>query len=235
MFDIGWSELLVIAVVLVVVVGPKDLPAMLRTFGRTTKQLRSMAGDFRRQFDDALREAELGDVKSTVDEMRKLDPRKDIRAAMSPMKAIGDEIRSSLSAATKAEPPKVPSAEAKASAVEPERGAVKASGGGAGGISTDGPLEESASEGTPSWLSQSAMSSRVADAPVTTARAPTPIAAETSNFPKGGSAAAAHVVFSPARSKWSVGEASGNASGARDPSRAKTLDAAVPAKSGDAA
>ena len=99
MFDIGWSELLVIAVVLVVVVGPKDLPGMLRTFGRTTKQLRAMAGDFRRQFDDALKEAELDDVRSTVDEMRKLDPRKDIRAAMNPMKAIGDEIRSSLKAA----------------------------------------------------------------------------------------------------------------------------------------
>ncbi|WP_407936835.1 Sec-independent protein translocase protein TatB [Jiella pelagia] len=47
-----------IAVILVVVVGPKDLPGMLRTFGRVMKQFRSMAGDFRRQFDDALKEAE---------------------------------------------------------------------------------------------------------------------------------------------------------------------------------
>jgi sec-independent protein translocase protein TatB len=49
MFDVGWSEMLVIAVVLIVVVGPKDLPRMLRQFGRTTSKLRAMAGDFRRQ------------------------------------------------------------------------------------------------------------------------------------------------------------------------------------------
>ena len=126
MFDIGWSELLVIAVVLVVVVGPKDLPRMLRTFGRTTKQLRSMAGDFRRQFDDALREAELDDVRDTVNEVRNLDPRRDMRAAMNPMKAIGDEIRSSLKSATAAPEPKVPSREPEAAA--PDKGAVAANG-----------------------------------------------------------------------------------------------------------
>ena len=60
MFDLGWPELLVVALVLIIVVGPKDLPAMLRTFGKTTRKLRSMAGDFRSQFDDALKEAELG-------------------------------------------------------------------------------------------------------------------------------------------------------------------------------
>ena len=47
MFDIGWTEMLVIAIVMIVVVGPKDLPRMLRTFGRTTAKMRSMAGDFR--------------------------------------------------------------------------------------------------------------------------------------------------------------------------------------------
>jgi Tat protein translocase TatB subunit len=46
MFDIGWPELLVVAIVLIVVVGPKDLPPMLRAFGRTTKKLRSMASEF---------------------------------------------------------------------------------------------------------------------------------------------------------------------------------------------
>ncbi|MEX6507740.1 Sec-independent protein translocase protein TatB [Jiella sp. M17.18] len=108
MFDIGWSELLVIAVVLVVVVGPKDLPGMLRTFGRTTKQLRAMAGEFRRQFDEALQEAELDDVRSSVDEIRNLDPRRTVRDAMNPMRAIGDEIRSSLAAAAKAPEPRIP-------------------------------------------------------------------------------------------------------------------------------
>lgn len=109
LFDLGWSELLVIAVVLVVVVGPKDLPGMLRTFGRVTRQMRAMAGDFRRQFDDALKEAELDDVRKGIDDVRSLDPRNAIRDAMNPMKAIGDDIRSSLNSATASQAPRVPS------------------------------------------------------------------------------------------------------------------------------
>ena len=74
MFDIGWTEMLVIAVVMIVVVGPKDLPRMLRTFGKTTAKLRAMAGDFQKQFNEALKEAELDDVKKSVDELRSLNP-----------------------------------------------------------------------------------------------------------------------------------------------------------------
>ncbi|MBO0662772.1 twin-arginine translocase subunit TatB [Jiella sp. CQZ9-1] len=133
MFDVGWSELLVIAVVLVVVVGPKDLPGMLRTFGRVTRQLRAMAGDFRRQFDDALKEAELDDVRQGINDMRSLDPRKSIREAMSPMRAIGDEIRSSLNSATAAPEPKVPSA---SETLAPEMEPLKS-----------GPVETAAAEG----------------------------------------------------------------------------------------
>mgnify|MGYP006156745257 CR=1 FL=1 len=55
MLDIGWTELLVIAVILIVVVGPKDLPPMIRAFGKMTKRLRQTAGEFRAQFDEALR------------------------------------------------------------------------------------------------------------------------------------------------------------------------------------
>lgn len=102
MFDIGWPELLVVAVVLIVVVGPKDLPSMLRTFGRTTNKLRSMAGDFRRQFDDALKEAELGDVKDIVDSARKLDPRSEIKKHLDPLKSFGEEVKSGLNDAVKA-------------------------------------------------------------------------------------------------------------------------------------
>ena len=116
--DIAWTELLVIAIILVIVVGPKDLPRMLRTFGRTTKQIRGMASDFRRQFDNALREAELDEVRQTMADAKKFDPTKDVRAAMNPMKAIGDEIRSSLTAATKAPEPKVSSSSAPAEPAE---------------------------------------------------------------------------------------------------------------------
>jgi sec-independent protein translocase protein TatB len=119
MFDIGWSELLVIGVVLIVVVGPKDLPRMLRTFGKTMTQLRRMAGDFRKQFDEALTEAELDDVRSSVRDLKAMDPRKDLRKALDPMRAVGDEIRSSLRAATKAPEPTIPSATAPATPAEP--------------------------------------------------------------------------------------------------------------------
>ncbi len=74
MFEIGWSEMLVIAVVLIVVVGPKDLPRMLRTFGKTVAKLRGMAGDFQKQFNEALKEAELDDVKKSIDDIRGLNP-----------------------------------------------------------------------------------------------------------------------------------------------------------------
>jgi sec-independent protein translocase protein TatB len=68
MFDIGWSEILVIAVVAIIVVGPKELPRMLRSFGKTLGQVRRMSNDFKRQFDEALREAER---QSGLDETRK--------------------------------------------------------------------------------------------------------------------------------------------------------------------
>lgn len=96
MFDIGWPELLVIAIVLIVVVGPKDLPPMLRAFGRTTTKLKAMAAEFRGQFDEALREAELDDVKKTFDEARKLNPMQSIKDAINPLKAAGNEIKADL-------------------------------------------------------------------------------------------------------------------------------------------
>ncbi len=99
MFEIGWTEMLVIAIVMIVVVGPKDLPKMLRTFGRTTQKLRSMAGDFRKQFDEALKEAELDDVKGLVDDVRKLNPANEIRQAMSPMQKAAADVRAGLDSA----------------------------------------------------------------------------------------------------------------------------------------
>ncbi len=59
MFDIGWSELLVIAIVAIVVVGPKELPRVLRTFGNYAGKLKRTAAEFRRQFDEAMLESEL--------------------------------------------------------------------------------------------------------------------------------------------------------------------------------
>ncbi|TCQ82792.1 sec-independent protein translocase protein TatB [Ochrobactrum sp. BH3] len=110
MFDIGWSELLIIAIVMIVVVGPKDLPKMLRAFGKATARMRSTANEFRHQFNEALKEAELEDVKNIVDEARKLDPRSKLTQVFDPIRSAGEDIRSGLQSTTSmspAEPAKV--------------------------------------------------------------------------------------------------------------------------------
>jgi sec-independent protein translocase protein TatB len=67
MFDIGWSELVVIGVVALIVIGPKELPAVLRAIGHWTTKIRRMAGEFQSQFQEAMREAEMSDLKKQVD------------------------------------------------------------------------------------------------------------------------------------------------------------------------
>ena len=69
MFEIGLSELLLIAVVALIAIGPKELRTVLRTLGQWTSKLRRMASEFQSQFQEALREAELADLKKQVDDM----------------------------------------------------------------------------------------------------------------------------------------------------------------------
>ncbi|MCR9122512.1 MAG: Sec-independent protein translocase protein TatB [Phyllobacteriaceae bacterium] len=90
--DFGWTELLVISIVLIVVIGPKDLPRILRGFGNTMSSVRRMAGDFRKQFDEALKEAELDDVRKLADDVRSLDPRRQIKDALNPLSEPLEEI-----------------------------------------------------------------------------------------------------------------------------------------------
>src|SRR6185312_8950707 len=70
MFDIGWSELLVIAVVALIAIGPKELPGVLRMVGQWIGKARRMATEFQGQFQEALREAEMADLKKSFDEVR---------------------------------------------------------------------------------------------------------------------------------------------------------------------
>jgi len=67
MFDIGWSELLVIGVVALIAIGPRELPGVLRTVGLWVGKVRRMAAEFQGQFQEAMREAEMADLKKEVD------------------------------------------------------------------------------------------------------------------------------------------------------------------------
>ena len=69
MFDIAWGEFVVIAVVALIVIGPKELPAVLRAIGQWTTKIRRMAAEFQGQFQEALREAEMADLKKEVDNL----------------------------------------------------------------------------------------------------------------------------------------------------------------------
>ena len=97
MFDISWTEFLLIGVVALIFIGPKELPAVLRTLGQWTRRIRSMAADFQGQFQEAMREAEMADLKKQVDDIahdiKSYDPLKDVR---SDVEAAGRDIQSSL-------------------------------------------------------------------------------------------------------------------------------------------
>lgn len=69
MFDIGWGELIVIGIVALIAIGPKELPAALRTLGQWTTKIRRMASEFQNQFHEAMREAEMADLKKQVDSL----------------------------------------------------------------------------------------------------------------------------------------------------------------------
>jgi sec-independent protein translocase protein TatB len=149
MFDIGWSEMLVIAVVLIVVVGPKDLPRMLRTFGKTTAKLRAMAGDFQKQFNDALKEAELEDLKKSVDELRGLNPASEIRKQLNPFEQAAQEVRTGLNSALKPPPSSSAApAAAEARAAEPlKNGATEMPGvGGPSAMPSEAPVFQPVAE-----------------------------------------------------------------------------------------
>ncbi len=69
MFDIGWGELLLIGIVALIAIGPKELPTVLRTVGQWMGKLRRMATEFQNQFQEAMREAEMADLKKQVDDL----------------------------------------------------------------------------------------------------------------------------------------------------------------------
>lgn len=100
MFDLSWSELLLIAAIALVVIGPKELPRVLRTIGQSLTKLRRMAGEFQSQFNAAMREAELDEIRNNVQQMQ--DAARSVTssplssAALNPFRAVRDELRDAV-------------------------------------------------------------------------------------------------------------------------------------------
>jgi sec-independent protein translocase protein TatB len=82
MFEIGWSEILVIAVVAIVVIGPKDLPRAMRVVGQWAGKAKRMGREFQNQFNEALAEAELDGMRKDIEEIAKSDPLPGVRNEM---------------------------------------------------------------------------------------------------------------------------------------------------------
>jgi sec-independent protein translocase protein TatB len=93
-FDIGWGELILIGVVALIVFGPKELPVVLRTVGQYMTKIRRMAAEFQGQFQEAMREAEMAELKQHFDTIQ--DAAKGI-GSFDPASSVKDQIESAVS------------------------------------------------------------------------------------------------------------------------------------------
>jgi sec-independent protein translocase protein TatB len=75
MFDFAWSELGLIAVVAMILIGPKDMPVAIRSVTGWIRKARRMAAEFQTHVDEMVREADLGDIRSSINEIRNFDIR----------------------------------------------------------------------------------------------------------------------------------------------------------------
>jgi sec-independent protein translocase protein TatB len=97
MFGLGWGEMVVIGIVALIAIGPKELPTVLRTIGQWMGKVRRMANEFQGQFQEALREVELSDLKKHADDIAadvaNFDPMKDTRQEMEKAFAFDDPLK----------------------------------------------------------------------------------------------------------------------------------------------
>ncbi len=115
MFDIGWSELLLIGVVALIAIGPKELPGVLRAMGHWTGKVRRMASEFQDQFREAMREAEVADLKRQFDEASA----KATSAFNAPLETAQKEVEAAFGAAEPAKTHSDSIATADPGAIEP--------------------------------------------------------------------------------------------------------------------
>ena len=139
MLDIGWSELLVVAIVAVVVVGPKDLPKLMRTFGFYAGKVRRMAADFQRQFNEAIAESEADEVRKNLEAIKSdMGPVPDLSQpigkplmtgpAAPPKTDLVEPPKTQAEEPPLPEPPKAPVAKKKAKRASPSKKATAKTG-----------------------------------------------------------------------------------------------------------
>jgi sec-independent protein translocase protein TatB len=81
--DLSWSHILLLLVVALIVVGPKDLPRLMREVGRWAGKARAMADQFRKSFDEMARQSELDELRREIDELRAIRPIADVQRHVS--------------------------------------------------------------------------------------------------------------------------------------------------------
>ena len=92
MFDIGWSEMLVVALVAVVVIGPKDLPRVMRTVGQWSTRARGMAREFQNSMDEMARQADIDDMRKTMSQVQ-ADVTNSVNSALDPDRLTPELVR----------------------------------------------------------------------------------------------------------------------------------------------
>lgn len=112
MFDIGWTEMMVIALIALIVIGPKDLPGTLKTVSQWVRKARSLTREFQSGIDDMVREAELDDARKMLEETRRGNLEKTISNAIDPTGDVADEVRDIEREARREQPAEGTTAEA---------------------------------------------------------------------------------------------------------------------------
>jgi len=105
MFDIGGLELLILGVVAIIVVGPKDLPGLLRRVGKMVAKARNMAGEFKSHFDDIADQEEFKEIRKGLESVKDMSPTGQIKNALSPFEEAGSSIKDSFGGMDEALPP----------------------------------------------------------------------------------------------------------------------------------
>lgn len=90
MFDFSWSQIMLIGVVALVLIGPKDLPIALRAISNMIKKARSMAAEFHTHVDDMMKSVDLKDVKNQFNDIRNFDLRSEIEKVVDPDRSLRD-------------------------------------------------------------------------------------------------------------------------------------------------